>query len=74
MYILELIVKWINPQKKYEPRKKFDPFAQDNLEEENCEHIFLPIDSTGETLACSKCGLLVKREDMKDKNIFKNIS
>lgn len=73
MYLFELIVKWINPNKKYEPKKKFDPFGQDDIENsESCEHIFLPIDSTEETLACSKCGLVVNRKDLKDINIFKN--
>jgi len=72
MYILELITRWINPKIKYERKEKFDPFAQENIENsENCEHIFLPIDSTGETLACSKCGLLVNKKDLKDINIFK---
>lgn len=72
MYLVELIIRWIFPNKKYEPRKKFDPFAQDDIETpQECEHIFLPIDSTGETFACSKCGLLTKKEALKDKNIFK---
>lgn len=72
MYLLELIVRWINPKKKYERKEKFDPFAQENSEDtENCEHIFLPVDSTGETLACSKCGILVNKKDLKDINIFK---
>ncbi len=72
MYLIELIVRWINPKKKYERKESFDPFAEDNLEDlENCEHTFLPVDSTGETLACSKCGLLVSKEEMKDINIFK---
>ena len=65
MYLIELIVKWINPNKKYESKKKYDPFARDEISEVDCEHIFLPIDSSGETLACSKC-------DLKDENIFKN--
>ena len=73
MYLIELIVKWINPNRKYKPAKNFDPFAQENIEEnETCEHIFLPIDSSGETFACSLCGLVVNKKDLKDKNIFKN--
>ena len=32
---------------------------------DDCEHIFLPIDSSGEYLACSKCGKVIKREDMQ---------
>ena len=71
MYFIELIVKWINPKKKYKKRDNFDPFAQENIDE-GCEHIFLPVDSTGEVLACSKCGLVVNKNDLKDVNIFKN--
>ena len=73
MYLIELIVKWIHPKKKYKPAKSFDPFAQENInDDESCNHIFLPIDSTEETLACSKCGLVVNKKDLKDINIFKN--
>ena len=61
MYLFELITKWINPNKNYESKNKFDPFANDNETDENCEHIFLPVDSTGETLACTKCGTLIKK-------------
>lgn len=70
MYLIELIVRWIFPNKKYKPRRQFDPFAQDE-HQEDCEHIFLPIDSSGEILACSKCGLVVNKKDLKDVNIFK---
>lgn len=73
MYLIELIVKWINPNKKYEPKNKYDPFGQEDIESSDaCEHIFLPIDSSEETLACSKCGFVVNRKDLKDKNIFKH--
>ena len=74
MYLFELITKYING-KKYRKELDFDPFANDEedseFNSEECEHVFLPIDSTGETLACSKCGLVVNREDLKDVNIFK---
>ena len=39
---------------------------------ENCEHIFMPIDSTGEILACSKCGQLIKRSELKPLNFFEH--
>lgn len=72
MYIIELITKYIMG-KKYSRKDNFDPFASDDIENnEECEHIFLPIDSTGELLACSKCGLVVNKKDLKDVNIFKN--
>jgi len=70
MYLIELIVKWINPKIKYKKKNDFDPFARENIEED-CEHMFLPVDSTGDILACSKCGLVVSKEDLKDVNIFK---
>ena len=62
MYLVELIFRWIFPDKKYESSKKFDPFAQDELKETDCEHVFLPVDSSGEILACSKCGLVINRK------------
>ena len=40
-------------------------------EEEKCEHIFMPLDSSGEFLACKNCGLTVNRKDLKDINFFK---
>ena len=30
-----------------------------------CEHLFLPIDSSGEYLACTKCGKLIKKDELK---------
>lgn len=71
MYLFELITRYIMG-KKYKRESNFDPFANDDIENsEECEHVFLPIDSTGEILACSNCGLVVHREDLKDVNIFK---
>ena len=63
MYIFELITKLIKNKNK--PK-----VANSNTEvdyEETCTHSFLPIDSTGKTLACSKCGLIVKKDDIKVK-------
>lgn len=71
MYLFELITKYITG-KKYKRKSVLDPFAHDDIENSaECEHIFLPVDSTGEVLACSKCGLLVNKKDLKDVNIFK---
>ena len=71
MYLIELVVKLYKPKKKKKDNS-FDPFAVDTADEsENCEHIFLPVDSSGDTLACSKCGLIAKKEELKDINIFK---
>lgn len=71
MYLIELVVKLFQ-RKKVMKKQSFDPFAEDDIEiSEDCEHIFLPVDSTGDVLACSKCGLLVNKKDLKDVNIFK---
>lgn len=71
MYFIELIIK------KYFQKKEKTIYdsAQDEQETEyeNCEHTFMPIDSTGETLSCTKCGILFKREELekyKNKNFF----
>ena len=65
MYIFELLNRYIN--KKYIKKDNYDPLDIDESaknDDENCEHVFLPIDSTGEILACSKCGLVIKKKDL----------
>ena len=32
-----------------------------------CHHHFLPIDSTGNIFACSKCGFVVKKDRLRKK-------
>ena len=53
-----------------QPQKSVEPEQTDY--ENVCEHTFFPIDSTGETLACSKCGLVIKNseQERKPKNPF----
>ena len=69
MYFIELLVKKF--QKKKNKEDSYNPLNEDTLQEENCEHVFMPIDSTGEVLSCRNCGLVVKREDLKDINFFR---
>ena len=73
MYFIELIVNAILNRKKNKQKSDtdFDPM-QENFEEdyESCEHIFMPIDSNGDILACRNCGLVVNRKDLKNKNFF----
>lgn len=59
MYIFELIYNLIH---KFSNRKKEPPNKNEVVYVDNCEHIFLPVDSTKKILACSKCGLLVKSD------------
>ncbi len=53
--------------KQYDATDDSPDFIEDY---ETCEHIFMPIDSTGETLACTKCGLLANKKDVYKENIF----
>jgi hypothetical protein len=70
MYFIELIIKKFT-KKKESPM--YNPEAQDETQDyEACEHIFMPVDSTEEILSCTKCGMLVNRKDLKNKNFFMN--
>ncbi len=72
MYIIEKLIKLYLKSKKEETLPLI-PNDDDNTELEDvltCKHTFMPIDSTGRILACSKCGYLVtkKRAMKKSKN------
>ena len=58
MYIIELLIKFKNDIKnaKY---KKLNKEPKEEIEK--CSHLFVPIDSTGKVLACSKCGEVIKK-------------
>jgi len=61
MYIFELLYRFLN--KKYIKKNNFNPLDEINSsDEEKCEHIFLPVDSTGEILACTKCGYIIDKK------------
>lgn len=61
MYIFEILYKSIINIAKKKDKKKETP------KEPECDHVFLPIDSTKKILACSKCGMLMKAKDMQIK-------
>jgi len=71
MYLIELIGKLLTHKKE---KPTYNPVAEDEIQhyDEDCEHVFMPVDSTGEVLSCTKCGLLVKKNEMKYKNFFMN--
>ena len=85
MYIFEAVLKYLKKDKFKEILDEHDrqrsehlldyiPLEEDVETEEdlNCEHIFMPIDSTGEILACSKCGDLKRKDELKNVNFFHN--
>ena len=57
MYIIELFLKLVGDLKQGK-FKKAPP--KEEAEAEKCDHMFVPIDSTGRVLACSKCGEIYK--------------
>lgn len=80
MYFIELIVKYFKKDRfsevleEYDKKNALNPLEEipETGNDQFCEHIFMPIDSTGNILACSKCGLVVNKKDLKFKNFFMN--
>jgi hypothetical protein len=74
MYLIELIIKKLTQKKE---RPTYNPLDSENDSQaatkdyENCEHVFMPIDSTNELLSCTKCGALVRKDELKNKNFFR---
>ena len=69
MYIIEKIIKLYL---KCTNKEVIIPTTNDdsNVELEDvitCKHTFMPIDSTGKILACSKCGYVVNRNRISKK-------
>ena len=60
MYIIEIFIKWLNKRQTKE-RVMEKPSFKEVDEALTCEHNFMPVDSTGLTLACTKCGFVVKK-------------
>lgn len=70
MYIIEFIAKQFFKKKE---APIYDPLQEAKIEDyESCEHTFMPIDSTGETLSCTKCGMLAKNAELKEKSLFRH--
>jgi len=61
MYLIELIVKTFFSKNRGYIKQK----TEEELEEERCDHVFMPIDSTGEILACRKCGAVVQKKNLR---------
>lgn len=68
MYFIELIVKKLT---KKGDKENYNPVLDNqNQDYEDCEHTFMPVDSTNKTLSCTKCGMVVKKDELKNKNFF----
>ena len=76
MYIIECFIKWLNKNKRgtgANPDNHLKEGVNINQEGEvtkelpaddalTCEHNFMPVDSTGMVLACTKCGFVIKHK------------
>ena len=60
MYIIETFVRWLNKRQCKEVKAEKPDFKEVD-EALTCEHNFMPVDSTGTVLACTKCGFVVKQ-------------
>lgn len=68
MYLIEIFIKWLNKNNRGRGANPHNIFKNEDLNnvdstDENCIHNFFPIDSSGEILSCSKCGILIKKND-----------
>lgn len=73
MFIIEYIIKKLTKKREF---PDFNPVAAEERDYEECEHVYMPIDSIGETLSCTKCGTLCKKSELKSElksmNFFMN--
>ncbi len=70
MYILELFVKWLNKNKRGDGANPYNIYAAKDVAKDEdealiCNHNFMPVDSTGTVLACTKCGFVVKKRNKR---------
>mgnify|MGYP001319153338 CR=1 FL=1 len=73
MYLIEVILKkWFKKKKK--PASVLFEFEEreENLFKNCDKHIYMPIDSSSDYLACKNCGHIIKND--KEKNYKKNQS
>lgn len=67
MYIVELFIKWLNKNKRGSGANPENIYQEEGKtitdEALTCKHNFMPVDSTGQFLACTKCGYVVKKNE-----------
>ena len=66
MYFIEILTKFFEQRKLNKLKSSKTQQVEEDTEETECEHMFVPIDSTGKIFACVNCGLVL---DKKPKNL-----
>lgn len=69
MYFIEILRKFLKNKKDWKSFFGKKGTSQTVSEEEKCEHMFVPIDSTKKVFACYKCGLVINKKP-KNLNFF----
>lgn len=71
MYIIEIITKFITRTGR---KKQMNQQEQSSEDYEICRHVYIPIDSTMDYLACNNCGHVIKNEkkNVGPSNFFLN--
>ena len=68
MFIFEWIAKFIKG-KSYKQSVRTDYIPSDGEDllktPDECEHTFMPLDSSEELFACKYCGIVVNKENLK---------
>ena len=75
MYIIEKAVKIflkILNKKNNDIYVESEDLTSDSVDVLTCKHNFMPIDSTGNILACSKCGYIVSKKRLEKRKRSKN--
>ncbi len=68
MYIIELIIKFISKHQNKNDVQYFLTGENTTQQEEKCEHVLRPVDSTGMILSCIKCGFVVNMNDNQNED------
>ncbi len=69
MYFIEKIIKLYFKIRKLSSNTTEMQNADDNEIEDvvTCKHNFMPVDSTGQVFACSKCGYVISKKRLNKK-------
>ena len=68
MYLIEALIDMFRAK----PRKQrlYDPMLEPETPEDECtEHIFMPLDSDGENLACRNCGFVIQLDNEVERDL-----
>ena len=69
MYFIEILSKIFNKDNLRKWKLKEKIVSPTDEESEKCEHMFVPIDSTGKVFSCINCGLTINKKP-KNLNFF----